>query len=209
MSKFTYILDPGHGGIDPKTQRYVTAGKRSPVLPDGTTYFEGVGNRQIAKLVGDELKAKNIQYAYTVTPSDHTDVSLVERQRRANALHKKKPCILISIHSNASGDGRSFHAGQGFEVFTSIGQTNSDKYAEIWYEEMKLEFDELKGRSDRSDGDHDKEARLAMVQLNCPSFLIEMAFHTHKNEVMLLKSFEGQKRFAKVIVRTIERIEKL
>lgn len=210
MSKHTYIIDPGHGGINPNTGKYTTSGKQSPVFADGSVYFEGVGNREIAKLVGDQLKALNIKYAYTVTPSEFADVSLTERQRRANALAKNTSCVLISIHSNAVGDGKTWrNDAAGFEVFTSFGQTNSDKYAEIWFNEMKASFPELKARSDRSDGDHDKEARLAMVGFSFPSFLIEMAFHTNQTEAALLRSASGKKRFADAIVRTIQKIEAL
>jgi N-acetylmuramoyl-L-alanine amidase len=208
MSKNTYILDPGHGGINPTTKQYVTPGKRSPKLNDGSVYFEGVGNRQVSKRVADKLKPLGIKFAYTVTPDEWQDVSLPTRVARANALHAKTPCVLISIHSNAAGDGKNWHAGEGYEVFTSHGQTKSDEYATIWFDEMRKEFPTMKGRSDMRDGDVDKEANYTMItSTRCPAFLIEMAFHTHLKEVELLRTASGQERFANVIVRTIQRIE--
>lgn len=208
-SKFTYILDPGHGGINPATNQYVTPGKRSPKLEDGSVYFEGVGNRQIAKRVADKLRDLNIKFAFTVSPSDWQDTGLSTRVNRANSLHAATPCVLISLHSNASGNGSVFHAGQGYEVFTTPGQTKSDTYANIWFEEMSKEFPTMKGRPDVKDGDHDKEERFTMLGTRCPAFLIEMAFHTNRAEVDLLRTPEGQERMANVIVRTIQRIEKL
>lgn len=206
-SKLTYILDPGHGGINPATGQYVTPGKRSPKLENGSVYFEGVGNRQIAKRVADKLRELNIKFAFTVSPSDWQDTGLSTRVNRANALHATTPCVLISIHSNASGNGSTFHAGQGYEVFTSPGQTTSDTYANIWFEEMRKEFPTMKGRSDLRDGDHDKEERFTMLGTRCPAILVEMAFHTNRAEVDLLRIPEGQERLANVIVRTIQRIE--
>jgi N-acetylmuramoyl-L-alanine amidase len=205
MSRKTYILDPGHGGLNPSGQ-YVTSGKRSPIWKDGSIYYEGVGNRQIAKLVGEKLKALGIAFAFTVTPGEWEDVSLTERCKRANLLVATKECVLISIHSNAA----SSPLAQGFEVFTSPGQNKSDQYATIWYKIMAKEFPTLKGRPDNSDRDPDKEARFNMIMSpKCPSFLVETMFHTNENECRILMSADGRERIAKVIVATIQEIENL
>jgi N-acetylmuramoyl-L-alanine amidase len=209
QSKFTYILDPGHGGINPTTGQYVTPGKRSPKFPDGFTYFEGVGNRDIAKIVGSKLNKLGIKHEYTINPDSWVDTPLTTRVTTVNAIHAKTPSVLISIHSNASGSGTSWHAGEGYEVFTTPGQTKSDEYATIWFEEMAKEFPEMRGRADRSDGDVDKEANFAMLRTKCPAILIEMAFHTNLKEAELLRSNKGKERMADVIVRTIQRIEQL
>jgi N-acetylmuramoyl-L-alanine amidase len=203
--KKTYILDPGHGGIDPKTGQYVTAGKRSPKWADGSIYYEGVGNREIAKIVGEKLKKLGIKYAFTVVPSEWKDVSLADRVKACNVLHAKTPCVLISIHSNAAASEQA----NGYEVFTSPGQSTSDQYASIWYEEMSKIFPNLKGRPDKSDKDADKEARFTMIMsTNCPSFLIESMFHTNFNECKILLSAEGKEKIAESIVKTIQKIEK-
>ena len=39
MSQYTWLLDPGHGGIIDGV--YQTAGKRSPKFPDGSVLYEG------------------------------------------------------------------------------------------------------------------------------------------------------------------------
>ena len=53
-SKYTWLLDAGHGGmIDGE---YQTAGKRSPEFEFGQ-YFEGVGNREIVKKMMAQCKA--------------------------------------------------------------------------------------------------------------------------------------------------------
>lgn len=208
MSKLTFILDPGHGGINPSTGQYTTSGKRSPKMEDGFVYYEGVGNRAIALKVGAKLKQLGIKFAYTVTPTEWQDVSLTERVRRVNALIAKgEKCVLISIHSNAQGTGGWTSAG-GFEVYTSPGQDASDPLATIWHQEMTKEFKELKPRQDTADKDADREARFQMIMSpKCPSFLVEMAFHTNLIETKLLSSEAGQNRFASVLAKTIQRIE--
>ena len=207
MSKFIYILDPGHGGINPTTGQYVTAGKRSPKWADGTIYYEGVGNREIVSAVAAKLKQLNIRHAFTVAPDDWKDVGLTQRCNTANKIHtaNSKKAILISIHSNAASSSQA----NGFEVFTSPGQTKSDEYAEIWYHQMLAEFPELNPRYDKRDGDHDKEDVFTMLtKTSCPAFLIESMFHTNEKECRILMSERGKIRIADTIVRTIQKIEK-
>ena len=206
MSKRIYILDPGHGGINPSTRQYVTAGKRSPVWSDGSVYYEGVGNREIAKLVGESLKALGISYDFTVRPDVWTDVALTTRAKAAdNHIAKSgKKGVMISIHSN----GASVASANGFEVFTSPGQTSSDPFADIAFKALKDEFPELKERSDISDGDLDKEAKFTVLTTTkCPAILIESMFHTNEKECKILMSAPGKKRVARAIVAAIQKME--
>lgn len=204
-SNRVYVLDPGHGGINPKTGKYVTSGKRSPEWSDGTIYYEGVGNREIASKVGRNLKALGIAFAYTVVPSDFVDVSLSERVNRVNLLHKTKKCVLISIHSNAAKD----RSAKGYEVFTSPGQTTSDSLATILFKEFSKIFKQLKGRTAFQDGDPDKEAKFTMVAgPKCPAMLIETMFHTNETECKILLSEEGKEKIATAITNAIVEMEK-
>lgn len=202
MSKYYYILDPGHGGLIDNV--YQTKGKRSPVWPDGTQYFEGVGNRQIAKKVGDQLKKLDIDYTYTVDPSNGKDVSLTTRINFVNKFPAKNK-VLISIHSN----GASVESASGFEIFTSVGQTKSDTIATVIFEEFQKEFTESKFRKDVSDGDVDKENPLYITgKSNCPAVLLECFFMTNEKECKeILMTEEGQNRIVKCIVQAICRLE--
>lgn len=206
MSKRVYILDPGHGGIDPKTGKYVTSGKRSPIWSDGKQYFEGVGNREIVKLIAEGLEKLNISYSFTVCPNDFNDVSLSQRCYLTHLAIKKKnkPGVLISIHSN----GHSNEAANGFEVFTSSGQTASDKFADVLFKSFKDEFPELKQRTDTSDGDFDKEAKFTVLTgTRCPAILLESMFHTNERECRILMSKEGQQRIANSVIKAIQEME--
>lgn len=66
MSKFTYILDPGHGGMINK--QYVTPGKRSPKFDDGSQLFEGVNNREIVSMLIKAMEAEDIKCIDIVAP---------------------------------------------------------------------------------------------------------------------------------------------
>ena len=199
----TVILDCGHGGEFNGV--YQTSGKRSPIWEDGSVYYEGVGNRQIANIAAQYLRALGWKVLFTVEPSDHTDVSLRTRIPRSNAYFKMNPTAFqISIHSN----GVSNESANGAEVFTSIGQTRSDKIATIWMEEHIKQFPWLNIRADRKDGDVDKEQSLAMNKVNCNSILIESMFHTNRKECEILMSESGREKIAIAIVETCERVHK-
>jgi len=99
MSKYIWILDPGHGGINPDTGKYVTPGKRSPKWKDGSQYFEGVGNRCIVDTILKKCRENNIIALDVV--NDWQDVSLATRVNRANSVDSYHGnCIYISVHSN-------------------------------------------------------------------------------------------------------------
>lgn len=205
MSKFQYIIDPGHGGINPLTGIYVTPGKRSPEWEDGTVFYEGVGNREIARILADLLRAQGIDVAFTASPDDWIDWPLKTRVKKANRLHKAKPAVLISIHSNAS----DIPAASGFEVYTSPGESKSDKIATYWYYHHGAMFPKLKGRRCLGDGDVDKEARFTVLtDTNCPAILVETMFHTNRQDCATLQSESGKEKIALAILQTIESIER-
>lgn len=202
MSKYYWVIDCGHGGLINGV--YQTRGKRSPIWEDGSIYYEGVGNREIAKKVGDKLKQLDIDYTYTVDPSNGKDVSLSTRINFVNKFPAKNK-ILISIHSN----GASVESASGFEIFTSAGQTKSDVIATVIYEEFQKEFKERKFRKDTIDGDVDKENPLYITgKSNCPAVLLECFFMTNEKECKeILMTEEGQNRIVKCIVQAICKLE--
>lgn len=79
-------------------------------------------------------------------------------------------CFYLSVHSNAGG-------GKGSEIFTSPGDTKSDKIATVFGEEYKNEFPNQKLRTDFSDGDLDKEKRFyVLTKTKVPAILTESFF---------------------------------
>lgn len=188
------LLDAGHGGI--VNGQYVTAGKRSPKWDDGSQYFEGVGNRQIRHELAKMLRAEGIRYKYV--NEGEKDTSLKARVDYVNSQARKYGAgntLLISIHSNG------FHkeSANGWECFTTPNKTNSDKYAEMLYDKMRLQFPNERFRTDLSDGDQDKEAYFYMIRKTiCPAILSENFFHTNKRECQdILMCRQGRKKIAR------------
>ena len=201
-SKYIYILDPGHGGL--LNGEYQTKGKRSPIWSDGSVYYEGVGNREIAAKVAARLDKMGVDYAYTVNPNDPTDKPLSERTTWVNKLPYKNK-ILVSIHSN----GASVEQANGWEIYTSVGETTSDKIATIFYNRFQDKFMDRKFRKDTKDGDVDKEANFYIIKnTTCPAVLLENFFHTNEYECKnILMSEEGQNKIVNAIVESISFIE--
>lgn len=199
-SNYVWILDAGHGGL--KVGRYTTAPAKMFVFPDGLTIYEGVINRQIAKLVWKKLEELKIDFKIIYHEAE--DLSLSLRVKRADAIYANdKRAIFLSIHSNAGG-------GSGFEIFTSPGQTKSDKVANIFCEVYQKWFPSFPFRKDISDGDADKEGPYYVLRkTDCPALLVENLFFDNRNEANYLLSGEGQLKIASCIVDAIESVEKL
>jgi len=200
MSNYKWLLDAGHGGVD-KTGHYVTAPKKMHKFTDGLIIYEGVINRQICKKLVQKLEGK---YDYRRIHSEVDDLSLQVRVARAdNEFTKDHRCIFLSIHSNAGG-------GKGFEIFTSKGQTKSDRIAQIFCEVYKKKFPEIKFRNDTVDGDDDKEAEFYVLRkTDCPALLVENLFFDDRIEAEYLMSEVGQNRIADCLFESIEATEKL
>ena len=192
MSKFNYIIDNGHGGIIDGV--YQTGGKRAKF--GNEHIYEGEFNRKVSEHVCEMLE--DLAIDHTLLVPEESDISLSERVRRTNHIHSNNKSILISIHANAGG-------GTGFEIFTSKGQTESDIVASQMFRAFKNAFQMLRARSDKSDGDSDKEAQFYILKkTTCPAILVECAFmDTYEPDFKLLTSIEGVIRFAEAIVAGI------
>jgi len=199
MSYYKWLLDAGHGGM--LNGRYVTAPRKMFKFPDFVIY-EGVINRAITNKVAEKLESLGIEYKIISDPIE--DDSLALRVRAAdNAYTSDKRVIFLSIHSNAG-------AGSGFEIFTSKGQTKSDKIANIFCEVYKKHFPDRKFRSDALDGDDDKEEDFYVLRkTDCPAVLVENLFFDNHAEAVYLMSEQGQTEIARCIVDCINECERL
>ena len=187
------LIDPGHG-ID-------TPGKRSP---DGK-FLEYLWNRQIADLLLDRFIIMGIDASLVVTETN--DISLSTRVQRVNRICSKvgaSNVILLSIHSNAAGDGSKWMSAQGWSCYTSKGDTKSDVIAECLYDAFETEFAEKKIRKDMSDGDRDWEENFYVLQKSkCPAVLLENFFYDNRDECTWLLKDETKERIADAIVKGI------
>lgn len=185
MSNYLWILDNGHGGLI--DGEYQTKGKRSPKWGDGSQLFEGEFNRAIVGRLIELMTAAGIHYVNLVP--EHEDISLTERVRRANEIYSKenlskerghdidiKPCIYLSVHSNAGG-------GKGYEVYTSKGHTQADLVATIFFDKFKTAFPSSRMRACMVDGDVDKEANFTVLNhTHMPAILTESFFMDNEDE---------------------------
>lgn len=198
-SNYLWLLDAGHGGMDSKGYR--TAPNKMHKFP-GFTIYEGVVNRNITDFVKIQLNVLGIDYA--LIADEIEDTTLQQRVITADAVYAKdKRAVFLSIHSNAGG-------GSGFEIFTSPGQTKSDKIGNIFSETYKKQFPEFPFRADLADGDADKEADFYVLRkTDCPAVLVENLFFDNLKEAEFLLSMAGQKKIADCIVIAIQACEKL
>lgn len=182
------LIDNGHG--------ITTPGKRSP---DGQfreyAYTRKVARETVARLMADGYDAE------LLVPED-ADISLGERCVRANAwcdrLGAANVC-LVSIHNNAAGDGSQWMTATGWEAWTTKGQTQGDRLADCLYDAAKKVFggmlhdgSPLKIRTDRTDGDRDKEENFTILRRSkCPAVLTENFFQDNRADVTWLESAAG------------------
>lgn len=183
------LLDPGHG-ID-------TPGKRSP---DGL-FREYLFNRQVADLVLERLKWRNIDASLVVTETN--DISLRTRAMRVNKVCDqvgKDNVLLVSIHANAAGNGDWMNA-KGWSCFTTKGETRSDELAECLYDSFERAFPDRKIRKDLQDGDRDWEENFYIIsKTRCPAVLVENFFYDNREECVFLLQEVTRIRIADAIV---------
>ena len=192
------LIDAGHG-ID-------TPGKMSP---DGS-FLEYLWNRQIADLVLARLRAGGYDADLVVTETN--DITLRTRAMRVNRVCEilgASNVILVSIHSNAAGNGKSWMNATGWECHTSPGKTRSDELAETFYKSFASAFPEKRMRMDWSDGDSDWESNFyILTKTRCPAVLLENFFYDNRSECAWLL-LEGTKvRIADAIVAGLKKFLK-
>jgi len=210
MSKYTWLIGNGHGGLD-EEGNYTTCpdwNKHDPNtwhkmhVHNGVPLFEGVFNRNVADKIAWKLSELGISFELVVPEAE--DISLKERVRRVNDFHKNnKNSIFVSIHGNAFNS-----SAKGFEVFTSKGVTRSDKIAEVFAIKMAKTFPNKVMRWDLSDRDKDKEANFYVLKnTSCPAILTENFFFDNPEDASLMMSEEGVEKIAQAHVDAIVKIE--
>ena len=201
MSKVIF-LDAGHGGIDP-SGTYTTAPSKmydhkKGNFHNGSIFYEGVKNREYCRLIQKACSLEGI----TVIPVYHPylDTPLSARVKIANEYHKNI-CkgVYVSEHSNAANA-----KAKGFSVWTSIGQTQSDLYAEMLLDVYKQSFegyDYIRIREeDYKDGDGDYEENFKVLRdTSMPAILTENLFFDNFDDASLLMSETYKMRYVSAI----------
>jgi N-acetylmuramoyl-L-alanine amidase len=193
--RYLVILDDGHGDL--------TLGKRTPIFPDGTFMHENDFNSDVVMMIYDNLKeVPEIDVSFTA--EEKYDVSLDKRIIRANQAwkdHQEKfgiensKCILISVHANAYGDGKTFNTAKGVSTFCCSSPTEERELAETIHKH-------LKGGTTQIDRGV-QEICFAILKGNMTSCLVECAFMTNLEEANLLKQEDFRQECADEIVAGI------
>lgn len=191
------LIDNGHGNnteqngkYSPKLDSSMNIGSE---FTNGGRFREWKYNRVISNEVVDILKDMGYD-ARLVVPEDK-DISLSERIRRINTICNKEGAsnvMLISVHSNAKGNGVQWEDAKGWEAYTTRGKTKSDTLAEFLYKRADKNLEGRKIREDWTDGDRDKEADFYIIKkAYCPAVLTENFFYDNKDDLKFLTSEEG------------------
>ena len=184
---YTLLIDNGHGCNTP--------GKRSPLLEDGRSrLFEWEFTRRVAQRIAELAPQYDIKPVILVPEDD--DVPLSARATRANNYIRNNPsekCVRIAIHGNAAGNGSSWMNARGWEAWTTVGKTNSDKLAGQLYNAARKFFpSDTKFRMDKADGDQDKESNFTVIyKAICPAVLTENFFYDNLDDCRYMLSYIG------------------
>lgn len=197
-SNIKILIDNGHGTNTPGKRSPWCAAKAKPEIE----FYEYKWNREIAKPIVDELVRRG--YDAELLVKEENDISLTERANRVNAFCKKlgaANCILVSVHSNAAGNGSEWMKAKGWSAYTTKGTTKSDKLAEALYDEAEKNFKGRAIRKDMSDGDRDWEANFTIIYKSlCPSVLTENFFYDNPDDVSYILSASGREAVIKTHV---------
>ena len=206
-NKYLWLLDNGHGGII--DNEYQTPGKRSPVWDDGTQLFEGEFNRAVVNRIIEHCENANIKTFNLVDSNE--DVSLNTRTERANNIYRKELqeddghlCIYLSVHANG------FHkeSANGWSVYTTEGETKSDKIATVFFDEMKKLFPDRRFRKEMKDNDVDIEKNFVVLRKTVmPAIITENFFMTNFEECQILLSEDGRDKIALAHFNAIKYVE--
>ena len=183
-------IDDGHG--------MNTAGKRTPVFPDGTKspetgknfMHENEFNRAVANYLKRNLERCGFR-TLMIAPTDADD-SLATRVARAD---NSKADLYISIHANANTG--SFGTWGGTETFTYKLTGESNRIGKIIHKHL------MKGTPLRDRGVKDGSHLYVIKNTDMPAVLVECAFMDNLQEAKLLLSDDFRKESAREIAMGI------
>ena len=188
MLNMKVVIDPGHAGrnIDPGAVNGSTGLQEADVAL--------VISRQVASYL------LNVGYEVKLTRTEWEQEETDDLSYRTALANDWGADIFISLHCNSAAN----QSAEGYEVWTSPGNTLGDKLATRIYGQIAAEFPDRAGRTDYSDGDPDKESRFyVLVHTDAPACLVEMAFISNDAEAALLVDAAWQDRYARAIARGV------
>jgi N-acetylmuramoyl-L-alanine amidase len=186
---YLIVLDPGHGGEDPGAVG---------VIHGGVEIRESDVNLDVARILERHVLDGDFLFRPLLTRTGDVRVSL---QARCDISNRMKPDAFVSIHCNAAENKRA----EGFEVWTSLGQTVADSLATELYWALQGAMPDVHGRSDYDDGDVDKEKSFFVLRhTTAPAVLLELDFLSNDARAEWLVQRSNQEKIVKEIADAIE-----
>jgi len=172
-------LDPGHGTNEMNQS------------PDGT-YFEHEFALDMANRIRTHLFRCGVNVK--LTREDSSTPSLTARAATANTFGAD---LFVSLHSNATGGTGWNDTAHGLSVWTYAAGGERDKAANLLITQMSAAGIEMFGAKLYHSG------FAVLKYTNMPAYLVEYAFHTCHNDVLLLKSNTHRAKLALATAKAI------
>lgn len=195
-----WIFDPGHEGMSPG-DIYLRKGKQSPLVPPGI--YEGEFNHDIVNRVCTACTAAGID-CVNISPgpisialknSKHPERS---RVGYVNKLHEELgDCVLVSVHSNATGKGNWDESASGMTSFVSPKAGYQSKMLVEIFHNALVKMTSLKDRGIR------KQTFATIDQTTMPAIYLEIGFMTHPKDARFLASPEGRNKIVQAMLASI------
>jgi N-acetylmuramoyl-L-alanine amidase len=200
-----WLIDNGHGSLDPNTCEPVTPGKRSPIFPEGSKFegqrlIEGVRNRVVVNYLTLLLEEHNIRFRLIC--DDWKDCSLSSRTQKANQIVRdnKDPeleFVFLSIHHNAfRGD---WNQANGVSCHVFPGSKKGHEFGEVFQRQI-VDATGLKDRGVKENNFY------VLRNTICPAVLTENGFMTNLHDASFCMSEEGSRKIAVGHFAAIEEI---
>jgi len=198
--RYMWCIDAAHGKL--------TAGKRSPLLPDSTVLYEYQLSRSVVGKIIDQLAKYGVNH-FEVTPEVEVDDMLEERANRVNNLRTDVPKILLSIHFNAmpSASRDSWGASEikGVEVWHKHEVKTGMAMAKVFHRYLISET----GLSSRGVKSQEAMQFYLIRKVEATVVQTENGFYNNLEEALLLQTDEMQQLIANAHVKAILAIEGL
>lgn len=195
MKKFIVILGIAHADN--------VAGKCSP---DGL-HHEPVWSKAQCKLIAASLSAKGINYAIVQPDSDDLKGRVAFVRECEKIASEYEHCLLLSLHNNAAGNGQWMNA-HGWCVYDSPGYTNSDVYAQQFFNDLLKALPEIPVRRYSLQKPDFEAAFTVLLGYNYNAVLIEWLFQDNKEDLALIENESICERMRNAIINRIELISK-
>lgn len=192
-TKYTIVVDSGHGGIDP--------GK---VSADGA--YEKDINLAIALKLRDELQKRDCQVIMTresdegLYDSSASNKKMSDMKKRIEIMNDSNPDLIISIHQNSFSDTIS----KGAQVFYQSTSETGKELAEILQNIWKAKLDPENNRQCKANNDY-----YLLQHSDATMVIVECGFMSNPSEAAKLQTEEYQSEIAAVLADgVIEYLEK-